>query len=265
MARPLKNSCEYFPHDAGMRNHKKVKALRVKFPNGYAIWAMLLEYLTANDGNEFENSDLEYELMAGDFGFTVEEVKAVVEYCIKIEMLFNANGFIYSESLNERLAPVYIKRGKAKELSAKQRRTNGRFCNSNTDTSDVSVTETPQSKVNKTKLNKSKEFKPPTVDEVVSYFSEKGYKEEIARKAHEYYDTAGWEDSEGKPVKNWQQKMIAVWFKDEHKTPVFGTRNIDRSRHPNWPDGYPYNDTNIYYFDNGRIDKMSIEPQKKTA
>lgn len=112
---------------------------------------------------------------------------------------------------------------------------------------------------------KPKGFIPPTADEVVSYFLEKGYKEEVARKAHEYYDTAGWKDGGGKPVKNWRQKMISVWMKDEHKAPVHGERGVDRSRHPNWPEQYPYNDTNIYYFDNGRIDKMSTHSEKKTA
>ena len=36
-----------------------------------------------------------------------------------LEMLFIKDNFVYSESLNEKLAPVYEKRGKAKELSKK--------------------------------------------------------------------------------------------------------------------------------------------------
>ena len=62
MARPTKNSCEYFPHDNNMRNHPKVKALRHKFTNGYAIWSMFIEYLTGSDGNVFEYSDLQLKL-----------------------------------------------------------------------------------------------------------------------------------------------------------------------------------------------------------
>lgn len=144
-----------------MRNHKKVKAIRSKFGiAGYGIWVMLLEYLTGNDGNEFEYSDLEIELMSGDFGVSATEIRNVVDYCISLEMLFNKNGFIHSPSLDERLAPVYQKRGVAKEISAKQSRSSGKFTSSNTECNGVSVAEMPQSKVKKSKVKKSKEQAP---------------------------------------------------------------------------------------------------------
>ena len=96
MARPIKNSCDYFSHDNDMRNHRKIKSLRNKFGmNGYGIWVMLLEYLTGIDGNEFEYTDFELELIAGDFGVSVTEIREVVSYCILLELLFNNNGFIY--------------------------------------------------------------------------------------------------------------------------------------------------------------------------
>lgn len=156
MARPQKNSCDYFTHDNDMRNHRKVKSIRNKFGiQGYAVWSMLLEYLTGIDGNEFEYSDLEFELISGDFGVSVTEIREVVDYCIKLEMLFTNNGFVYSESLNNRLAPVYKKRGIAKEISEKQKRIKGKFINNTVDTV-VSVTETPQSKVKEIKEEESK-------------------------------------------------------------------------------------------------------------
>jgi len=60
-------------------------------------------------------------------------------------------------------------------------------------------------------------FIPPTLEQVKEYFKEKSYTEQSAIKAFEYYDIANWHDSEGKPVKNWKQKMISVWFKPENK------------------------------------------------
>jgi hypothetical protein len=162
MARPIKNNCDYFPHDAGMRNHKKVKAIRSKFGmNGYGIWSMLLEHLTGSDGNVFPYTDLEFELMSGDFGVSATEIRSVVDYCIIMEMLFNVDGFIKSDSLDERLAPVYEKRGKAKELSKQQHRNNGKFATDTTESTVVTVTETPQSKGKEiegkeTKKNESK-------------------------------------------------------------------------------------------------------------
>ena len=60
-------------------------------------------------------------------------------------------------------------------------------------------------------------FTPPTLSDVISYFKEKGYTETAAKKAFEYYDISGWKDGKGNQVKNWKQKMLSVWFKDEHK------------------------------------------------
>jgi len=157
MARPKKNYCDYFPHDRDMRNHRKVKAIRTKFgPIGYAIWSMTLEYLTGIDGNVFEYSDVEFELMAGDFGVSATEIRDVVDYCIKLDMLFNNNDFINSESLDERLKPVYEKRGTNKDKSKKQLRVNGKFASVNTVTDGVSATEMPQSKVKESKVKEIK-------------------------------------------------------------------------------------------------------------
>ncbi len=166
MARPKKNSCDYFPHDNNMRNHTKVRAVRQKFANGYAIWSMLLEYLTGSDGNEFENTENEYELLSGDFGVSATEIQEVVKYCLKLEMLFEKNGFIFSDSLHERLEPVYTKRGSQRELSKKQLRRNGKYVAENTVGDGVSAPEIPQSKVqdtepNKTEPNQSETPKPP--------------------------------------------------------------------------------------------------------
>jgi hypothetical protein len=153
MARPKKNYCDYFPHDRDMRNHRKVKAIRTKFgPIGYAIWSMTLEYLTGIDGNEFEYSDVEFELMAGDFGVSAPEIQHLIDYCIKLEMLFLNNGFIHSESLDDRLKPVYEKRGTNKDKSKKQLRVNGKFANNKTVVDGVSDPEMPQSKVKEIKV-----------------------------------------------------------------------------------------------------------------
>jgi len=141
-----------------MRNHRKVKMLRNNFGQvqGYAFWSMMLEILTESDGNEFENSEMEMEMFAAELGVAAAEIKKMIEYSLRIELLFEANGFIYSESLNECLAPVWEKRKMAKAIShAQKRRQNGTF-DSNTESPVVSTTETPQSKVEYSKVNKSK-------------------------------------------------------------------------------------------------------------
>lgn len=228
MARPPKNNCDYFPHDNGMRNHVKVKAIRNKFPNGYAIWSMLLEFLTGSDGNTFEKTPLQMELLSGDFGVSVTEMSDVVDYCIKLELLFEKDGWIYSESLNERLAPVYEKRGKSKELSAKQQRMNGKFTGNKADSTVVSVTEIPQNKVNKKKLKKStEEIEAQTQNRVMlfkeslyQYTKNKGgiYSAELVKSFFDYWS----ELNKSKMKMRWElqetfeiPKRLSTWARNE--------------------------------------------------
>jgi hypothetical protein len=212
MARPIKNYCDYFPHDRDMRNHRKVKAIRTKFGvNGYAIWSMTLEYLTGIDGNVFEYSDVEFELMAGDFGVSATEIRDVVNYCIKLEMLFLNNGFINSESLDERLVPVYEKRGRSKDNSKKQQRVNGKFVSSNSVSNGVSVAEKPQSKVNKSKVKET----IPSIGDFLSFCKDDMLKTNLNYNLYEYslkskYDSwveNGWKDGHNNEIKLWKSKI----------------------------------------------------------
>lgn len=60
-------------------------------------------------------------------------------------------------------------------------------------------------------------FNPPSLEEVIAYFKEKGYKQELAIKAYNHYKEGNWRDSNDKPVKNWRQKMFTNWMKDDYK------------------------------------------------
>ena len=67
-------------------------------------------------------------------------------------------------------------------------------------------------------INKDKDkFIIPEIQNVISYFQENGYTRESAEKAYQYYNVNNWKDSKGTQVKNWKQKMISVWFKEENK------------------------------------------------
>ena len=82
---------------------------------------------------------------------------------------------------------------------------------------DVNEDENVNVNEDKNEDKKDKKFIPPTYKEVWEYFYANGYLESAAKKAFEYYDTAKWVDSRGNKVRNWKQKMISVWFKDENK------------------------------------------------
>lgn len=73
-----------------------------------------------------------------------------------------------------------------------------------------------------TKKVVKKEFIPPSEQDVKDFFKKNGYSEEAAIKFHQYYSAAQWKDGKGNQVKNYKQKAIGVWFKEENKikTPI---------------------------------------------
>lgn len=50
----------------------------------------------------------------------------------------------------------------------------------------------------------------PTLEEVKAYCKERNNNVD-AKKFFDYYNEGGWKDQNGKPVRNWKQKMIANW------------------------------------------------------
>jgi hypothetical protein len=55
--------------------------------------------------------------------------------------------------------------------------------------------------------NEKKNTPPPTLEEVKAWFIEQGSTAEQGAKAWQYYSDGNWHDANGKPVKNWRQKM----------------------------------------------------------
>ena len=56
----------------------------------------------------------------------------------------------------------------------------------------------------------------PTLNEVIDFFIDKGSNEEKAKLAFDYYELANWHDAKGNKVKNWKQKMLAVWINNNN-------------------------------------------------
>ena len=65
---------------------------------------------------------------------------------------------------------------------------------------------------------KKTKFAPPTKEDVIEFFKLKGYTEQSAKQAFDYYNEADWKDSNGKQIRSWKQKMVGVWFREEHKS-----------------------------------------------
>lgn len=69
---------------------------------------------------------------------------------------------------------------------------------------------------NELQAKKTNKFLPPTLEEVRAYCKERNNHVD-AQQFYDYYSVANWKDSKGTTLKNWKQKIIAVWEKKNDK------------------------------------------------
>lgn len=62
-----------------------------------------------------------------------------------------------------------------------------------------------------------KAFNAPTIEDVRKYFKEHSFPETLANRFYDSYAVTNWIDTKGHQMRNWKQKAIQVWFKDEYK------------------------------------------------
>lgn len=65
--------------------------------------------------------------------------------------------------------------------------------------------------------NIREKFTAPTFEEVKEYFASRNLDSVWAKKFYDYYSAGNWIDGKGQKIKNWKQKVIAVWDKPEYK------------------------------------------------
>lgn len=154
MARPRKNNADYFSHDNNMRNHRKIKAVRNKFGlEGYAIYNMFLETLTEADNFRIKiDEEMEWDLLAADFGVDKAKLKEVLNYFQELKLfLYDKKTGFFSDGLEERLSSLVEKREYFRKKYAEKV--------VSTEETEFHKVEMPQTKLNKIKLNKTKEEK----------------------------------------------------------------------------------------------------------
>ena len=59
----------------------------------------------------------------------------------------------------------------------------------------------------------------PTLEEIEQFCKERGNGVD-AKRVYDYYSSANWKDGRGNPVRNWKQKIIAVWEKPKEESKV---------------------------------------------
>jgi hypothetical protein len=199
----------YFSHDHNSRTDPKIKRLLAKHGmQGYGIFWAIVEDLY-NNANALQT---DYETIAFDLRVDASVVQSIIEDF----NLFSFDGeTLWSASVERRLIERNKKSEKARQSALS--RWNKKPDDANAMRTHSEGNAIKERKGKEIKGDSIKKFTPPEKDDVVLYFKENGYSKDAALKAFQYYDTAGWKDSKGNKVRNWKQKMIAVWFKDENK------------------------------------------------
>lgn len=100
--------------------------------------------------------------------------------------------------------------------TAGQRQDSGRTINKNERMKELNnvISIVGENKPKQKKEKKEKTFTPPTLEEIKQYCIERNNGVDPQR-FYDYYNAGDWKDSKGKPLKNWKQKMIAVWEEKE--------------------------------------------------
>ena len=111
MGRPTRKDADYFPHGIALRDHVEMKALRRKHGVvAYAIYCMILEVLAGSHLQELEMTDLQYELLAGDFQVDETELREILAHMFRLNLFQTVEGMIRSQILDESLSPLWTKR-----------------------------------------------------------------------------------------------------------------------------------------------------------
>lgn len=176
MARPKKQTVDYFPHDAV--SGKTLFILENTFGNdSYAFWFKLLEMLCTAEGHVYDTRNpsawkflIAKTRVSDSLGHQILDLLAELE---AIDHRLWLDGLIWSQHLVDNLTDVYLKRRcdlpKKPEIPLEEsfrtekplkieNASSFRDGNSSNVESDVvSDSENPQTKLNKTKLNKKKE------------------------------------------------------------------------------------------------------------
>jgi len=224
MARKGKIGLDYFPHDTEFDNELEY-IIALHKETGYYVYFRLLERLYKVYGYYYPSDKKSLALLANKINVDINTVNVIINDCLS-EHLFNKSlhnkyQILTSKGIQKRFFDAIGRRKDTSIIKEYILIDNEYIITLNVNINYLNVDKSTQSKVEESKVEESKAkkrnvFVPPLVDDVKQYFKEKGYTEESAIKAWEYYAVADWYDSRGNKVKNWKQKCSANWFKDEN-------------------------------------------------
>jgi len=208
----------YFSHDANSRNDPKILSMMLDYGiEGYGMFWIVVENLREQSEYKLMHNKSTYRALAMQMHKTVDQVKNYINDCIvEYELLESDEIYFYSLSLLRRMEKKEsIKESRRKAANARWNKQTDASAmqmhnNSNADGMQLDAKER---KRKEKKGKESKEFIPPTVDQVQEYIIEKQYVVD-PQFFVEYFESNDWINSNGKPVKNWKNTIV-TWNKNE--------------------------------------------------
>lgn len=204
MARPKKDGLDYFPVDVDFDD--KIQAIELLHGNDGLVWIIKF-WQTAykNLIGSVDLSGLFAELFSNKCRITIDKHSEILKTAIIVGFCYeNDDGSYTSDGIQKRISMVSNDRLKAIERQKKKRKEK-----------KSKVKKTPGYSANNLKVK----FNPPSFEEFKQYCKDNSH-ENIAERAYKGYSEANWHDSQGKPIKNWKQKLQHVWFKEDNKDKV---------------------------------------------
>lgn len=205
-------------------NNRKIKQIE-KLPDGDAILVIWLKILTlagnVNDGGlVYFTQDIPFtdQMLATEFGKPLATIQMALKVFEQFGMIEVVNDIICVSNWEKYQAIEGMEKVKEQNRIRQKRWYDNQKQIPNV-IPNVSLTlpnatdiDIEKDKEIRNKEYKKKRFAPPTLEEVISYFTEKQLKGD-PQKFYDYYSVADWHDSKGNPIKSWKQKALAVWDK----------------------------------------------------
>ena len=157
MARPQKQTVDYFPHDANASNGDTLTILESQFGNdGYAFWFKLLERVSTTENHVIDaKNSVKWQILLAKCHLTAETAENIMRVLADLDAidadLWRSDRLIWCQNFVDGIADAYRKR---KHAVPTRPVSNARKPVSGADNS-ITTAINPQTKLNKTKLNKN--------------------------------------------------------------------------------------------------------------
>lgn len=210
----MKSSIDFFRHDINAQQDLKIRRIiRDHGYEGYGVYWHVVEILyMCNGSTPYEDLKAEISGVAP---------LAILDSLIDSGLLhLTEDNMVVSDRITSEISTVNNRIMKLSEAGKKGMK--NRWDKQDITSDNKVITEKPETE-------KQKRFVPPTLEEIAAFCKERGNNVD-PKKVFDYYNEGKWKGQDGKPVRNWKQKIIAVWERDKRPVKQTVCNDADKMR-----------------------------------